>query len=169
MQVAEHYWDRILDKLRPTPKGCLEWEASCTKTGYGVIGIGGRKGTTMYVHRLVFELFNGIIPAGMYVCHRCDNPKCARPEHLFLGTQHDNMRDCKSKGRAKWSVLHGISHPNSRLTEKDVLFIRHSGYTLQELADLLKVSVSTVHRVRSGSSYKTVKESPLELEWRPMK
>lgn len=93
----ERFWSKA------TPKGeCMEWvETSRTWNGYGKfhITIGG-KTRTFRAHRIAWELANGQeIPAGMWALHRCDNPPCVNPEHLFLGTQEDNEQDKVSKGR----------------------------------------------------------------------
>lgn len=73
-------------------------------------------------HRVSWMLANGPIPAGMVVCHRCDNPPCVNPDHLFLGTQIDNMRDRSKKGRGNHRK--GSRHGRAKLTEQDVRVIR---------------------------------------------
>lgn len=83
--------------------GCLEWQKARDVHGYGRIG--GQGKTVLYAHRVAWEMENGPIPGGMYVCHRCDNPACIRPEHLFLGTQLDNIRDMVAKGRTGTTKL----------------------------------------------------------------
>ena len=74
---------------------CWLWKGCQTK-GYGVVARSGRQ---TYAHRYAHEITHGPIPKGSYVCHRCDQPLCCRPEHLFLGSQTDNMRDAAAKGR----------------------------------------------------------------------
>ena len=88
------------ERLIPEPNsGCWLWEGAIDGSGYGIIG---RKGTTLKVHRLAWEAANGqIIPEGMRICHRCDVPACCNPNHLFLGTQQDNVTDMINKGRFK--------------------------------------------------------------------
>lgn len=81
------------------PGQCWEWQGTTNGSGYGTIGLGSRAQGKGYAHRIVFERAFGPIPEGQHVCHRCDNPKCVNPEHLFLGTRSDNMRDCWNKGR----------------------------------------------------------------------
>ena len=75
---------------------CIEWRGTRTRSGYGQKVIKGKRYRT---HRLAYEWANGPIPKGMLVLHSCDNPACCNPNHLFLGTQSDNMRDCANKGR----------------------------------------------------------------------
>lgn len=81
--------------------GC--WEVKSSR--YGKITVGTRPNMkTVSAHRFSYELYVGPIPAGLLVCHHCDNPKCVRPDHLFLGTDSDNMRDAQNKGRRPvWS------------------------------------------------------------------
>src|SRR5574343_1097240 len=77
---------------------CWNWTASRHRDGYGWFGPGGR-GRLILAHRWSYERFVGPVPQGLYVLHRCDNPGCVNPDHLFVGTQQDNVDDCIRKGR----------------------------------------------------------------------
>jgi hypothetical protein len=91
---------RLWEKVQKEPNGgCWLWTGGTTNGGYGVIGVG--RGRLHRAHRISWEIANGPIPDGLKVLHRCDNPPCVNPAHLFLGTQVDNMRDCAAKGRHK--------------------------------------------------------------------
>lgn len=119
------------------------------------------RGRNYRVHRWIWELTYGTIPWGLFVCHRCDNRACSRPDHLFLGTAADNQRDMAMKGRSlrgdrNPSHLHpesrarGEAQGAAKLVTAQVITMRAqraSGVTMRELAQLYGVSASTVHRV----------------------
>jgi hypothetical protein len=84
---------------------CWVWNGTCWEKGYGRLG-------DKRAHRVMWAIVNGPIPPGLQVLHHCDNPPCVRPEHLFLGTQLDNMRDMIAKGRKV--VVKGAAHPSKR-------------------------------------------------------
>lgn len=119
---------------------------------------------TVRAHRFAWELEVGLIPNGMSVLHRCDNPRCVRPDHLFLGTQADNMRDMRAKGRFVPALgprkdYHGEAHPASKVTEDDVREIRRlraEGRTLQSLADEFGLVNSAIHNIISRKTWRHV-------------
>ena len=89
----------LSDNSIPEPNsGCLLWIGAVKPGGYGNLGI-KPEGRTYIAHRAAYEVAYGTIPTGLKVLHKCDNPPCINPLHLFLGTQLDNIRDCVSKGR----------------------------------------------------------------------
>lgn len=96
---------------------CHEWTACKNHDGYGIVNVNGR---TLRAHRVAWEFAHGAISDGLLVLHHCDNSGCVRLEHLFLGTQADNIRDAVRKGR----VLKGEAIGNSKLTVEDILEIK---------------------------------------------
>jgi hypothetical protein len=93
---------RFHAKYKRVDSGCWEWQAGTFKKGYGMVNLGrfadGRQHTE-YAHRVAYVLAKGSITQGSVVMHACDNTSCVNPEHLNLGTQGDNIRDCYGKGR----------------------------------------------------------------------
>jgi len=94
--IEERFWLYV----NPEPNtGCWLWDGYLDGRGYGRLGKGGRSGGLIGAHRFSWELCNGSIPEGLSVLHKCDIPICVNPEHLFIGTQQDNIDDMIKKGR----------------------------------------------------------------------
>jgi hypothetical protein len=89
---------KLLAYRKQVESGCVEWIGTLSDTGYGIIKKDSKK---LYIHRVIYEKLCGPIPAGMYVLHKCNNPLCSNIEHLYLGTQKDNMRDRSNSGRLR--------------------------------------------------------------------
>ena len=143
---------RIARKCR-RKGGCLVWQGTRTKLGYGQIWLRGR---LEYAHRAVWMLYVGNIPEGMFVCHRCDNPSCCRVEHLFLGTNAANMADMVSKGRQPC----GRRIPHARLTEplvRDIRAARAKGEGYAALGRRFGVSPGCVWNACNGASWNHVR------------
>lgn len=119
---------------------CWHWQAGKTHFGYGKFG-------DTKAHRISWEMFNGPIPDGLMVCHKCDNPRCVNPAHLFVGTAADNNRDRTEKGRSR--APRGERHPNAKLSDADVRAIRASSERGIDLAERYGVAASTISEVRS--------------------
>jgi hypothetical protein len=146
---------------RPELGQCWVWTGKSRTSvgGYGLIGKGGRTGQ-MVAHRASWELHVGPIPDGMSVLHHCDNPPCVRPEHLFLGTRSDNMRDMQEKHRhptrQQAQRVSGENSVNAKLTWGVVRQIRaFAGAVSQaEIARHFGISVGHVSRIVSGKAWK---------------
>lgn len=124
--------------------------------GYGKIGEGGRYGKILRAHRVVYQEIHGPIPIGMEVLHHCDNPSCCNPDHLFLGSQADNMIDKQKKGRCRNTDSRGERNNAAILTEKQVLDIRADSRILREIAEDYGVATSTIHAIRKGVNWSHV-------------
>lgn len=136
---------------------CWLWTASVNGKGYGQMSVGGRRGRPHLAHRLSWQMHRGPIPEGMSVLHRCDNPPCVNPEHLFLGTRADNNNDMRAKGRAApMPNVEGEKHPMAILTASDVEGVRRmlaSGNSGRSIAALFGVSESTISDIKRGRSW----------------
>jgi hypothetical protein len=110
-------------------------------------------------HRLAYALTHGAIPNGLFVCHRCDNPKCCNPKHLFLGTPLDNVSDCVRKGRRAKTKGHyndGAANSHAKLSGDDVGAIRRrvaSGERQTAIAKEFGVDKGTVWRLVHGRTW----------------
>jgi hypothetical protein len=99
---------------------CWEWQASKARFGYGLITISGKP---QFAHRVSWLLRHGAWPT-LHILHRCDNPACVRPSHLFEGSQGDNVRDMLAKGRGAYGTSTGEAHGMAKLTREEVDAIR---------------------------------------------
>jgi len=127
--------------------GCWEWQGIKT-CGYGRISW---RGKLWRVHRLVYVLAYGPIAHGLFVCHRCDNPSCVRPGHLFLGTPAQNSADMRAKGRS--SALWGDRRPNAKISNQQVREIRellNRGVKNRDVAEMYHVSRTLISEIKNG-------------------
>ena len=131
-------------------EGCWEWTGYRDSNGYGRLNVSGRP---ILASRTSYLLHYGNIPGGSYVCHKCDNPACVNPEHLFLGTQADNVADMHAKGRQRKRGIPGMSHHAAKLTDDIVRHIRSSDASDAALSKELGVSRATVHAVRNNRTW----------------
>ena len=136
--LEQRFWAKV-----DTSGDCWTWTGSIRTTGYGQFGTpdGPRQ-----AHRIAWCLARGPIPDGLQVCHRCDNRLCVRPDHLFLGTQADNMRDMIRKGRAAVRER----HPMARLSRAQAESIRADTRTQQQIADEYGISQTHVGKIKRG-------------------
>lgn len=154
MELSEKEKQRFWSRLKKDEE-CWNWSRS-TNNGYGWFCI-RHKGFSKnyYAHRLSWELTNGEIEDGQCVLHRCDNKLCANPDHLFLGSVDDNMKDKVLKRRQ----LKGSEIATSKLTEQQVREIKtiRSKTTVEVLSQAYNVSKATIINICQGRSWKHIK------------
>jgi hypothetical protein len=156
---------RFWSRLERSPGGCWVWPGATKVEGYGY---GNIKFNNVYygTHRLAYILAVGPVPAGLFVLHSCDNPPCCRPDHLFLGTNYDNVQDMVRKGRqargpaAREHVNVGEQVGSSKLHEPDIVAIRRKfaagGITMKELGDEYRVNATNIFHIVHRRTWKHV-------------
>lgn len=159
MVITESDKKRFWAKVRKT-EGCWLWVGATKTGGYGQITVDGR---SRGAHVVSYSIEKGSIPDQLFVLHECDTANCVNPQHLFLGTQADNMKDKVKKGRqAKGSELNhpdkkGSLNPSAKLSEdkvEEIKRLRQSGeYSLRQLGKLYGVSHRTIIRVLNGKGW----------------
>lgn len=152
------FWSRV---QRGNNEDCWLWTGSLGGAGYGQFLLFKR---TLLAHRVSYILHSKkIIEFGMYACHKCDKPSCVNPNHIFLGTQKDNMSDCSKKNRTNKSYLTiyfaGENGPNSKLTNQNVIKIRellNKGCKQIEISSLFNISQPNVSDIKRRNTYKNI-------------
>lgn len=140
--------DRFFERISPEPNsGCWLWLGQCDSKGYGRISLGGRHGGNTGAHRLSLKIAGVDVPDDMLVCHHCDVPSCVNPDHLFIGTQHDNLVDMVSKGRhvSNGEQLRG-KRRNGRVWNSEKTHCKH-GHPLN--GDNLSIAANGWRRCRA--------------------
>ena len=151
--------ERFWEKVRKT-EGCWEWTGAPDADGYGRLVIFvDERWKMMKAHRFSWFLETGELPAHLLVLHHCDNRKCVRPSHLFLGTAEENVQDRVRKNRT--GRMCGAKNPQTKITEAHVLKARQQyaqGVSVAQIARDLAVPYSAIRFALVGRSWKHVKE-----------
>ena len=132
--------------------GCWQWTGSKVD-GYGQLNVNKRP---LRAHRVAWTLYVGRIPDGMHVLHRCDNPACVNPAHLFLGTNADNIADKLAKHRQRPGGASGTRNGRATITPADVLTIRASSASTYVLGRQYGLDPATIGKIKRGVLWKTV-------------
>jgi hypothetical protein len=156
----QRFWSKV-DIIRDEDS-CWIWKGKCSRNGYGrfhqTVSVGVYK--QFGAHRVSYEISNGEIPDNHVVCHKCDNPQCVRPEHLFVGTQSDNLIDMHNKKRWNHKDRSGENNNSAKLTAREVSEIRNKYkpriYTGRMLAEEYGVSIPLVEKILARKIWKDV-------------
>jgi hypothetical protein len=143
-----HYTTKLMGE-----DACWQWYGSLNGTGYARLEF---KGKSLFAHRVTWELFNGPIPAGMCVCHRCDNRRCVNPAHLWLGTKGENNADRDRKGRTSRGRERAIA--SAKLIEAQVIEIRDAAGKQRDIARAYGISQNHVSRIKRGLHWAHIAE-----------
>ena len=140
--LPERFWSKV-----NRTDDCWLWTGAIVPRGYGRMSVGLKSGMA---HRISWQLNNGPIPQGQCVLHKCDVPGCVRPDHLWIGSKSDNIKDREQKGR----TAKGENAGPSKLTENDILTIRLLDIPQKSLAALYQVSQPNIHCIKRKKSWK---------------
>ena len=158
-QVIRRFWSKV--KLGDK---CWEWQAGVNHGGYGqfTITLSTMRDTTVLAHRVAWMLVRGSVPVGKCLCHKCDNPRCVNPDHMFIGTRADNNRDMFRKGRGSCIRAKGEAHGMSVMTADAVYAIRaltDNGNDQRAVARKFGISQSQVGRIHRRESWAHLPEA----------
>lgn len=151
LQTIEQRLDNYIDKTGD----CWLWTIGTFNYGYGRLSI--QKGKQVRAHRFIYEMVFGKIPDGLNVLHKCDNPRCVKPKHLYLGTQKDNVADMMNRKRGGYKKFCGESHHNSKLRRKDINEIKSlwekGGLLQREIAEKFNISQQVVSKIVNNKAW----------------
>lgn len=154
--------ERFMKYVKKLPNGCWQWTGGRTPHGYGVFRVGSLTDgsrNSVGAHRWSYAHHKGPISDGLFVCHTCDHKPCVNPDHLFLGTNSENIRDAIRKGFTVGGPNPGEKNGRAILTETKVLRIRalrDRGYTMQRLADRYGVSKTHISWIINRKSWQHI-------------
>lgn len=153
LSPQQRFWSNV---NKSHPDSCWEWQGVINSNGYGTLKVGQR---AWLATRLLWTWLHGEIPQGMCVLHKCDNPPCVNPDHLFLGTRKDNYDDMVAKGRL--NRARGEHQGSAKMTADKVRELRRlyekEGKTQIEISGIMGIHQTTVSRIIERRTWKHVK------------
>lgn len=153
--------ERFLAKVCPDAStGCWLWQGLVRPDGYGATQYNGKEHGA---HRVSWMLFRGEIAPSMVVCHKCDVRACVNPEHLFLGTVAENVRDMTGKGRYPRGEKHGSSRLIAEQVSRIKTMLAEDRMYMSEIAREFGVSISTIARIKQGKTWRDVEAHQLSI------
>jgi Mor family transcriptional regulator len=157
-KIKQRILDNVKHEAGPLDTPCWIWQRGKTPDGYGLTSV---KNKTTRVHRLAFTVFYNTDISGLLVCHKCDNPSCCNPSHLFSGTNADNSddkvkKDRHTKGTQQWKSI---------FTENDVLEVikmYNDGYSVVHISEKYNCSLDAVRSILHGKTWKHIVDAPIK-------
>lgn len=135
MKLPETFWSKVIKT-----ESCWRWTGARNKRGYGLFNICGK---LQSAHRLAWSEIHGAIGAGLYICHKCDNPSCVNPDHLFAGSARENQVDSSLKGRTA----------RQKIDHRQAMQIFHFPASNSETGKRFGVSKNTVTKIRTRKTW----------------
>lgn len=149
--AVERFWSYV---QKASATECWEWAGGLKPNGYGHFKVESYK--TVYAHRYSYFLANGVMP-DLHICHKCDNRKCVNPNHLFAGTQLENIQDMHRKGRASGGSMPAEKNPSAKLTNREARMIRKLfavGCNRAVIARIFQINWNSVDNIVRGKAFK---------------
>jgi len=156
-RLKKTFYERV---LIPGESGCMLWVGAKDEHGYGKLFIPKNGKSYIRAHRYSYALYYGVYDASMFVLHKCDNPSCVAPGHLFLGSQKDNNLDRHVKGRSKNIFKKGEGHVNATTSANEVFLIKgllEHGHKGVDISRYLGVSTNVVSAIKTNKTWTHIK------------
>lgn len=146
------FWNKV-DSCDGSSDDCWNWIGGCFQSGYGVFQVDNKN---QRAHRIVYEMYFGPIPGMLRVCHHCDNKRCVRPDHLFLGTDLDNVRDCRKKKRGRDRNGRTFDDPPSPDAIRTARALWEAGTSYRDISNQTGIRISSIYLIVKRINYKDI-------------